>query len=81
MFVRDKHLQPILKMEPARVMNPSGAQLLGKLLTRPTNIWLWLERLARDKHSSLFVLFVSYEEKRVHKIDPKAQFDKTFCLE
>jgi hypothetical protein len=32
MFVRDKRLQPILKMEPARVKKPSGAQLLGRLL-------------------------------------------------
>jgi len=47
----------------------SGTPLYGKLLALPTNIRL--ERLARDKHSSLLRKLVNYGRKKLYNIGPR----------
>jgi hypothetical protein len=39
-----------------------------------------LERLARDKHSSLLRKFVNYEPDKFHNIGPRVQSYKTFYV-
>jgi hypothetical protein len=50
-----------------------GSSLTSKHETR-------LERLARDKHSSLFQKFVTYGRKKISKIGTKAQCYRTFFV-
>jgi hypothetical protein len=40
-----------------------------------------LERLVRDKHSSLFYMFVSDEHNKLQSIDLKCQFCETFIFD
>ncbi len=51
---------------------------VGSLLELPTNIRPGLKRLAKDKHSSLFVLFVSDKDKKFYNIDTCGKFNKHF---
>ncbi len=44
-------------------------RLSGRLLASPTNI-RELEKLARDKHSSLLQKFVHYDSKKFYRIGP-----------
>ena len=46
----------------------SDASFLGKLLVLPANVGLDWKVFARCKHSSLFGLVISDEEKRFYKI-------------
>ncbi len=45
------------------------ASFLGKLLVLPANVRLDWKEIAKYKHSSLFGLVISDEEKKFHKID------------
>ncbi len=49
----------------------SGAPLLGRLLALPTKHKIRLERLARDKRSSLLPKFVNYVRKKFYDIGPQ----------
>jgi hypothetical protein len=57
---------------------PSDASFLGKLLVLPSNVRLDWNVIARYKHSSLFGLIISNEEKKFYKIDTSGQYYKTF---
>ncbi len=57
----------------------SDASFLGKLLVLPANVRLDWKVIARYKHSSLFGLIISNEEK-FYNIDTKAQSFKIFFL-
>jgi hypothetical protein len=56
----------------------SDASFLGKLLVLPANVRLDLKVIAMYKHSSLFGLIISDEEKRFYIIDNLCQSFKTF---
>ncbi len=51
--------------EPAQLEDLSDASFLGKVLVLPANVRLDWKVIARYKHSSLFRLFISNEEKKV----------------
>ncbi len=72
-----------LRPEPTQVKHLAGAPLQGRVLASPTIIrvgWkhrdrsllrsLWLERLARDKHSGLLRKFVNYGQKSFKTLAP-----------
>ncbi len=42
----------------------------------PSNSMSWLERVSKDKHSSLFGLIVSNEVKNFHNIDTRIVIEK-----
>ncbi len=42
---------------------------MGLALALPSNSKTWLERVSKDKCSSIFGLFVSDEEKELYNID------------
>jgi hypothetical protein len=56
----------------------SNASFLGKLLALPANIILDWKVIARYKHSSLFGLIISNEEKSFITLTPGANVIKTF---
>ena len=59
----------------ARPEDISDASFLGKLLVLPANVRLDWKVIARYKHSSLFGLFVSNEEKSFIALTPVQNFD------
>jgi hypothetical protein len=56
-----------------RCFNWVGSSLTHKHLTR-------LEKLARDKHSSLLLKFVNYRRKKFYIIDTRSDIEKTVSL-
>jgi hypothetical protein len=64
--------------EPTHLEWLSDAFFLGKLLVLPANVRLDWKEIARYKHSSLFGLIISNEEKMFYNIDTWCQFYKTF---
>jgi hypothetical protein len=54
---------------PSEVKHIYGALLEGRLLTLPANTRL--EKLARDRHSSLLPKFVNYGQKRFYNMGPR----------
>jgi hypothetical protein len=63
----------VLEFEGKARANPIGrpldASFLGKLLVLPANVKLDWKVFARCKHSSLFGLIISNEEKKFYNID------------
>jgi hypothetical protein len=57
--------------EQTQLEDLSEASFLGKLLVLPANIRLDWKVIARYKHSSLFGLFVSNEEKKFYNFDTR----------
>ncbi len=66
--------------EQTQLKDLSDASFLGKLLVLPANVRLDLKVIARYKHSSLFCLFVSNEEKKFDNIETMGQCYKTFFV-
>ncbi len=58
----------------------SDASFLGKLLVLPANVGLDWKVIARYKHSSLFGLIASNEEKRFYNFDTSGLYYKTFRI-
>jgi hypothetical protein len=58
----------------------SDASFLGKLLELPTNVRLDWKVIARYKHSSLFGLIVSNEEKSFITLTPGINVVEHFCF-
>ncbi len=56
----------------------SDASFLGKLVVLPANVRLDWKVIARYKHSSLFGLVISHEEKKFYNIDTRANNLKLF---
>ncbi len=59
--------------EPTQLQLLSDASFLGKLLVLQANVRLDLKVFARHKHSSLFGLAVSNEEKKFYNNDTWGQ--------
>jgi len=57
------------KPEQTQLQQLSDASFLGKLLVLPANVRLDWKVIARYKHSSLFGLVISNEEKKFYNID------------
>jgi hypothetical protein len=57
--------------EQTQLEDLSDASFLGKLLVLPANVRLDWKVFARHKHSSLFGLVVSTEEKTFYNIDSR----------
>jgi hypothetical protein len=57
--------------EQTQLEDLSDASFLGKLLALPANLRLDWKVFARFKHSSLFGLVVSNEEKKFYNIDSR----------
>ncbi len=55
--------------EPTQIEHLSDASFLGKLLALLANVKLDWKVIVKYKHSSLFGLIVSNEEKKIHNID------------
>ena len=55
--------------EQTQLEDISDASFLGKLLVLPANVRLGWNVIARYKHSSLFGLVISNEEKKFYNID------------
>ncbi len=64
--------------EQTQLEDISDASLLGKLLVLPANVRLDWNVIARYKHSSLFGLVISNEEKSFITLTPGDQRYKTF---
>jgi hypothetical protein len=64
--------------EQTQLKDLSDASFLGKLLVLPANVRLEWKVIAMYKHSSLFGLIISDEEKRFYIIDNLCQSFKTF---
>jgi hypothetical protein len=64
------------KPEPTQLKDVSDASFLGKLLVLPENVRLGWKVIAIYKHSSLFGLFVSNEEKKFYEIDTRTSIQK-----
>jgi hypothetical protein len=82
MFVPGKPFHPsVMIVGEARGLPESGASArcfteVGSGLTN--NHYTRLERLVRDKHSSLLRKFVNYGQKKFYNIGPRVQSHKTF---
>ncbi len=57
--------------EPTQLEDLSDVSFLGKLLVLPANVRLDWKVIARYKHSNLFDLFISNEEKKFYNIDTR----------
>jgi len=57
--------------EQTQLEDLSEASILGKLLVLPANVRLDWKVIARYKHSCLFGLVVSNEEKKFYNIDTR----------
>jgi hypothetical protein len=67
--------------EQTKLEDLSDASFLGKLLVLPANVRLDWKVIARYKHSGLFGLIISDEEKKFYNIDTRQlhkNFDKFF---
>jgi hypothetical protein len=60
--------------------DPSNASFLGKLLVLPANVKLDWKVIASYKHSSLFGLDVSNEEKKFYNIDTSGLYYKSMTI-
>jgi hypothetical protein len=60
------------RLEPTQLEDLSDASFLGKLLVLPANMTLDWKVIARYKHSSLFGLVISDEEKKFYNNDTRA---------
>ncbi len=58
---------------------PDKALYLGRLWLTP-RYKIMLERIAKVKHCSFFVSFVSYKEKSFYNIRPTRQSNETFVF-
>ncbi len=58
--------------EPTQLEDLSDASFLGTLLGLQANVRLDWKVIARYKHSSLFGLIISNEEKKFYNIDTRA---------
>jgi hypothetical protein len=58
----------------------SDASFLGKLLVLPANVRLDWKGIARYKHTSLFDLIISKEEKKFYNIDTCGLSYKTIMI-
>jgi len=56
------------------------ASFLGMLLVLPANVRLDWKEIARYKHTSLFGLVMSDEEKKFYKIDTSGLYYKTIMI-
>jgi hypothetical protein len=65
--------------EQTQLEDLSDASFLGKLLVLPANGRLEWIVIARYKHSSLFGLVISDEEKKFYNIDTRREFPSA-CL-
>ncbi len=61
-----------VRPETTQLEDLSDASFLGKLLVLPANMILDWKVIARYKHSSLFGLVISDEEKKFYSIDTRA---------
>ena len=61
------------RSEQTQLEDLSDASLLGKLLVLPANVRLDRKVLDRCKHSSLFGLVVSNEEKKFYNVDSRSE--------
>ncbi len=59
--------------EPTQLECLSDASFLGKLLMLPANVRPDWKVFTRHKHSSLFGLVISNEEKKFNKIDTRCE--------
>jgi hypothetical protein len=59
----------VLEFEGKARANPIGRPFLGKLLVLPANVKLDRKVIARYKHSSLFGLVITNEEKKFYNIN------------
>ncbi len=66
--------------EPTQLEHLSDASFLGKLLVLPTNVRLHRKEFARCKHSNLFGLILSNEEKFFITLTPCANLIKLFTV-
>jgi hypothetical protein len=66
--------------EQTQLEYPSDASFLGKLLVLPANVRLDWKVIARYKHSSLFGLIVSNEEKSFITLTSECPFDVSCCV-
>jgi hypothetical protein len=66
--------------EPTLLEDPSNASFLGKLLVLPANVKLDWKVIASYKHSSLFGLDVSNEEKKFYNIDTSGLYYKSMTI-
>ncbi len=57
--------------EPTQLKDLSDASFLGWLLVLPTNVRLDWKVIVRYKHSSLFGLIISNEEKKFYNVGPR----------
>jgi hypothetical protein len=70
----------VLEFEGKARANTIGGPFLCKLLVLPANVRLDPKVIARYKHSSLFCLVISKEEKKFYNIDTWCQCHQTFFL-
>jgi hypothetical protein len=66
------------KQEPTQLECLSDASFMGKLLVLPAKVRLDWKVFARCKHSSLFGLIISNEEKSFITLTPGGNFIKLF---
>ncbi len=66
--------------EPTQLEHISDASLLGKLLVLPANVRLDWKVTASYKHSSLFGLVISDEEKKFYNIDTSGLYYKQVTI-
>ena len=59
-------------LEQTQLDDLSDASFLGKLLVLPANVRLDWKVIAMFKHSSLFGLVISNEEKKLYDIDSRS---------
>ncbi len=83
MFVSDRPFQPsLICVGVARSLTYSGASAMSFTYLDSDHTHKHqtkVEKLAGDKHSSLFKKFVNYGSKKFNKIGLKAQCYITFC--
>ncbi len=68
------------RQEQTQLEDLSDASFLGKLLLLSANVRLDWKVIAKYKHSSLFGLFMSNEEKKFYNIDTWCQCYKDFSF-
>jgi hypothetical protein len=64
--------------EQTQLEDLSDASILGKLLVLPANVRIDWKVFVRHKHSSLFGLIISNEEKKFYTIGHRCHYYKTF---
>jgi hypothetical protein len=81
-FVPGKFFQPSLmfvgKPGAYPIEEPFRCCTLGKAPSLAHKQQTWLERIARDKHSSLLQKFVTYGRKEFYNISSRGLYHKTY---